>query len=93
LLAYNGHRLLHASDGADALETARAERPDLVIADFLMPTMDGYELVRQIRADPAIAGTPVIFCTAQYQEQEALALARTCGVSTVFTKLRQQRWC
>lgn len=55
----------------------RTKRPDLVIADILMSTMDGYEFVRQLRADPAIAQIPVIFSTAYYQEQEAQALAQT----------------
>ncbi len=71
LLGYAGHRLLQAADGAEALAIVRAEHPDLVIADILMPTMDGYEFVRRIRADPAIAATPVIFYTAHYHEREA----------------------
>jgi PAS domain S-box-containing protein len=86
LLGYNGHRLLEAADGADALAAARAEHPALIIADILMPTMDGYELVRQLRADPAIAATSVIFWTAHYHEQEARSLAKSCGVSRVITK-------
>ena len=86
LLGYGGHRLLEAADGAEALEIARAERPGLIIADVLMPTMDGYELVRQLRADPALAQTPVIFCTAHYHEQDARSLALSCGVSRVLTK-------
>ena len=60
LLGYRGHRLLEANDGAEALAIARAEHPDLVIADVLMPTMDGYEFVRQLRADRGIAQTPVV---------------------------------
>lgn len=86
LLSYAGHRLLGAADGAEALASARAERPDLIIADILMPTMDGFELVRQLREDPAIAKTPVIFWTAHYHEREAQALAVTCGVVSVITK-------
>lgn len=86
LLGYRGHRLLEASDGAEALALVRAERPDLVIADVLMPTMDGYELVRQLRADPAIAHTRVIFCTAYYHEREARSLAEACGVAHVLFK-------
>ena len=86
LLGYGGHRLFEAVDGAEGLASARAEHPDLIIADILMPTMDGYELVRQLRADLAIAQTPVIFYTAHYHEREAQALARTCGVSSVITK-------
>src|ERR1700726_1669612 len=86
LLGYGGHRLLQAADGAEALATARADHPDLVIADILMPTMDGYEFVRQLRADPAVAATPVIFFTAHYHEQEARALADACGVVHILTK-------
>src|SRR5919201_3519343 len=81
LLGYGGHRLLEAADGAEALAAARAEHPDLVIADILMPTMDGYELVRQLRADPSVARTPVIYYTAHFLEPEAQALARSCGVA------------
>ncbi len=86
LLGYQDHHLLEASDGAEALEVARAERPDLVIADILMPTMDGYEFVRQIRVDPPIAQTKVIFYTAHYHEREARALAEACGVSHILIK-------
>jgi CheY-like chemotaxis protein len=86
LLGYGGHRMLEAGDGAEALASARAEHPDLMIADILMPTMDGYELVRQLRADPPIADTPVIFWTAHYHEREALSLAKSCGVCSVITK-------
>jgi PAS domain S-box-containing protein len=86
LLGYSGHRLCEAADGAEALELVRSERPDLVIADILMPTMDGYEFVRQIRSDPAIAQTRVIFYTATYLEHEARALAAACGVSHILIK-------
>ncbi|QJW93703.1 response regulator [Frigoriglobus tundricola] len=86
LLGYSGHRLLEAGDGAEGLALARAARPDLVIADVLMPTMDGYEFVRQLRADRAVAGTRVVFYTAHYHEPEARALAAACGVAAVLTK-------
>src|SRR5881394_3440817 len=86
LLGYAGYRLLEAMDGTEALAVVRAERPDLVIADLVMPTMDGYEFVRQLRADPAIAQTLVIFCTATYQQSEAWRLAEACGVHHILTK-------
>jgi CheY-like chemotaxis protein len=86
LLGYRGHRLREATNGAEALETVRAERPDLIITDLLMPTMDGYEFVRQVRADPVLAQTRVIFYTAAYHEREAAALARKCGVTHLLTK-------
>ena len=50
LLSYVGHQSIEAADGAEALESVRATLPDLVIADVLMPTMDGYEFVRRLRA-------------------------------------------
>ncbi|MGH2704691.1 MAG: response regulator [Actinomycetota bacterium] len=65
LLGYSGeHRLLEADDGVQALVLARKERPDLVIADILMPRMDGYEFARELRSDPDTGGAAVIFYTA-----------------------------
>ncbi len=86
LLRYQGHRLLEAGDGRDGLALARAERPDLVITDVLMPVMDGYELVRQLRLTPATSQVPVVFYTAHYGEREARALALSSGVAHVLTK-------
>jgi signal transduction histidine kinase/DNA-binding response OmpR family regulator len=86
LLGYQGHRLLEATDGAEALEVARTVHPDLIISDILMPTMDGYELVRQLRADPKLTHTPVIFSTAHYLDREAGALAQQCGVPFILPK-------
>ena len=86
LLRYQGHRLLEAADGCDGLAAARAERPDLVITDVLMPVMDGFEFVRQLHLDPTTRRIPVIFYTAHYGEREARALALSGGVSYVLTK-------
>jgi PAS domain S-box-containing protein len=86
LLADNGHRLLQGTDGDEALAIARTEHLDLVIADILMPTMDGSQLIRRLRADPATADIPVIFCTLHYHEREARAFAKACGVAHVLTK-------
>jgi diguanylate cyclase (GGDEF)-like protein/PAS domain S-box-containing protein len=86
LLGFTGHRLLEARDGAQALELVRAEHPDLIITDILMPTMDGYEFVQQLRADPALAATRVIFYSAVFAERETIAMAHSCGVYTVLSK-------
>lgn len=80
------HVVLEASDGVDALAVARRERPDLVITDVLMPASDGFEFVRQLRAEPSLAGTRVIFYTATYLEDEARRLAQSCGVSHIIFK-------
>ncbi|HEY8904893.1 MAG TPA: response regulator, partial [Rhodoferax sp.] len=81
-----GHQALEASDGVEALALVRAEHPDLVISDILMPTMDGYEFVRQLREDATLAATEVIFYSAHYREREARNLAKACGVSHVLVK-------
>ncbi len=86
LIGHGGHQALQAADGAEALALVRAERPQLVISDILMPTMDGYEFVRQLRADAAIAQTRVIFYSAHYRETEARNLALACGVTQVLVK-------
>lgn len=86
LLKYAGHEPLEAADGHVALAQVREQRPALVICDILMPTMDGYEFVRQLRAEPDIAHTDVVFYTATFMEREARTLALSCGVSTVLLK-------
>lgn len=81
VLSSQGHEVLEASHGAQALAVLRAEQPALLISDVLMPSMDGYELVRQIRDDPALARIEVIFHTAHFQDDGARELARACGVT------------
>src|SRR4051812_1293855 len=86
LLRHRGYRLLEAADGRQGLDVVRAEHPDLVITDVLMPVMDGYELVRQLRLDPATRALPVVFYTAHYGEREARELALSNSVAYVLTK-------
>jgi diguanylate cyclase (GGDEF)-like protein/PAS domain S-box-containing protein len=86
LLGHEGHQIFEANDGADGLEAARAGNPDLVISDILMPSMDGFEFVRRLRADPRLHDVSVIFYTAHYHETEARNLARACRVSRVIVK-------
>jgi PAS domain S-box-containing protein len=89
LLESHGHRLLEAADGSEGLATVQAQHPDLVITDVLMPVMDGYELVRQLRLDPATSQIPVLFYTASYGEREARAMAQASGVHYVLMKPSQ----
>ncbi len=83
LLGSKGHRLLQAGDAHEALALVRAARPDLALCDILMPVTDGYEFVRQLRADPAIASTRVVLCSAHYRSSDADPLARQAGVHHV----------
>lgn len=59
-----GYRVVLAADGAAGLELVRAERPDLVVTDALMPVMTGDELVQVLHEDPELADIPVIMATA-----------------------------
>ncbi len=86
LLGNFGHRLLEAADGIQALELARAELPDLIITEILMPNMDGFTLVRRLRAEPLLMAVPVIFQTAHYFESEVRRLAMATGIHHILGK-------
>ena len=64
LLDSEGYRVVHAGDGEEALAKAKAEKPDLITLDVRMPKMDGFEVCRRLRADPATAQIPVLMVTA-----------------------------
>lgn len=59
-----GYQTLTVADGASGISMAQQERPDLIILDVLMPTVDGYEICRRMRADPALKDTPILLLTA-----------------------------
>ncbi len=59
-----GYRVLLAADGVEGLALVRAERPDLVITDAMMPNLSGDELVEIIKTDPELRGTPIVMATA-----------------------------
>jgi two-component system, cell cycle response regulator len=64
LLRAFGHEVLTAADGAEGLEAARRERPDLMVIDIQMPVMDGLELVAAVKGDAALAPIPAVGVTA-----------------------------
>jgi signal transduction histidine kinase/DNA-binding response OmpR family regulator len=86
LLSGGDYSVIAAADGVEALGLLRSEHPDLLITDIVMPRMDGYELVRQLREDDATSKTPVIFCSASYHEREVRAMAQSLGVFTTLAK-------
>ncbi|HSJ88794.1 MAG TPA: diguanylate cyclase [Anaerolineales bacterium] len=86
LLGSFGHRMIEAGDGSQALELAKAELPDLIITDIVMPNMDGFTLVRRLRAEPLLAGVPVVFQTAHYLESEIHKLATASGIEHILGK-------
>ena len=60
-----GFRVVTARDGAEALEMAQAEHPDLLITDYHMPQLSGLELCQRLKADPATSAIPAIMLTAR----------------------------
>jgi signal transduction histidine kinase/ligand-binding sensor domain-containing protein/DNA-binding NarL/FixJ family response regulator len=70
LLEPLGFQVTTTTNGTDALRKATAEPPDLVLLDFVMPGMDGLETIEQLRAQPALATTPVIGVSATALEKE-----------------------
>ncbi|GAW67317.1 histidine kinase [Geoanaerobacter pelophilus] len=66
------YELFFATSGADALELIRADKPDLILLDIMMPGMDGFELCSILKGDPATRDIPIIFVTAMIGEEEEI---------------------
>jgi CheY-like chemotaxis protein/MinD-like ATPase involved in chromosome partitioning or flagellar assembly len=73
MLQRRGYEIAAARTGVQALEKARSENPDLIILDVMMPDMDGYEVCRRLRADPAMAAVPIIMFTAKTMIDDKVA--------------------
>ncbi|HUH14906.1 MAG TPA: response regulator [Gaiellaceae bacterium] len=81
-LERDDYEVVEARDGHEAVEVALAELPQLVLLDMMMPGRSGVEVLEHLRAEPAIAATPVIMLTARTQENDRAA-ANEAG-ATVF---------
>jgi signal transduction histidine kinase len=85
LLTQHGCEVIPALSGEQALQRAHARTPDLVLLDMMMPGMDGFEVLRRLRADQQLAGVPVVFLTAA-SERAALVRAFDLGAVDYVTK-------
>lgn len=65
-----GHQVFVAEDGGSALRQTRELKPDLVVLDGMMPVLDGFEVLRRLRADPATATVSVIMLTSLKREED-----------------------
>ena len=68
-----GFRTLSVHDGSRAIETARRERPDLIILDVMLPQVSGIDVLKQLRADPATRPIPIILLTARKSEEDRVS--------------------
>jgi PAS domain S-box-containing protein len=85
-LQQRGFEVLTATDGAEALERARAEPPDAILSDVLMPRIDGFQLCLAVREDPVLRGVPVVLCSANYVEDSDRALAERVGANALVVR-------
>lgn len=72
VLKKRGHRVVAAGDGEEGLERALSLRPDLIISDIMMPKLDGWALLRALRAHPELAQTPVLLLTALSTDEDRI---------------------
>ena len=82
LLAGSDYSVIEAADGAAGIAMAKSEHPDLILMDIQMPVFDGYEATRQIRADPAINGIPII-AVSSFAMKGNEEKARSAGATTM----------
>ena len=80
-----GFRVVAASDGLTALRLARAERPSLLVLDLMLPGMDGLDVARALREDPATRALPIIMLTARVEEADRL-IGLELGADDYITK-------
>ena len=84
-LERQGYQVETANNGAQALEKIRQSRPDLLVSDVMMPEMDGFELLANVRRDPVLMDLPVIMLTAKAQDNDVMTGYKT-GADMYLTK-------
>jgi len=85
LLRYRSYQPLEAENGRRGLELVRRETPDLILCDVMMPELDGYEVLRALRADEKLALIPFVFLTAK-GEKDDLRSGMNLGADDYLTK-------
>lgn len=85
LLRREGYAVDEAVDGESAVERLSAAPADLMILDVMLPRLNGFEVLRRLRADPILAATPVVMLTAKGQAQDRRT-AQDLGVDAFITK-------
>jgi DNA-binding response OmpR family regulator len=85
LLSSKGYNVTGVMDGKSALEEVMAHRPDLVILDIMLPEIDGFEVCRRIKENPATSTIPVVMLTAKKNSQD-VARGAEVGANAYLTK-------
>src|SRR6185437_10594950 len=90
LLRSQSHTVQVALDGPTALDMARAETPDLVLLDLMMPGMDGFAVLERLQAEPTLSRVPVIMLTAADHDPARIARALSLGAHDYIVKPVEQ---
>jgi len=85
-LTFKGYRVVTAHNGKEGLEVIQRQRPAIVIADIMMPQLDGFGLVHRIRINPQTRDIPVVFITATYVAREDKDFALNIGATRFLQK-------
>ena len=80
-----GHTVVTAVNGQEALDKVRADRPDAIVTDWMMPVMGGLELCRHLRKQPETASMPIVACTAKDRDVDRVWALKQ-GVKVYLTK-------
>lgn len=86
-----GYSVIQATNGEEAIQVAKAEKPDMILLDVMMPGMDGPSALAKMRQDPEIAHIPVIFMTARVRPteiEEYIALGAIGVISKPFDPMQ-----
>ncbi len=86
LLSGHGYEVMTAANGVEALDKARQSPPDLVIADVLMPGMDGFSLCREWKHNERLKAIPFVFYTATYTDERDREFALSLGAERFIIK-------
>lgn len=85
-LNFNGYRVRTARNGSEALDVVQQEHPTIVIADIMMPKLDGFGFVHRLRINPKTRGIPVVFITATFVSREDRDFALNIGATRFIQK-------
>lgn len=86
ILKAHGATVLAATSGAEAIHIIQTTPPDMILADLLMPMMDGWALVKTLKSDPLTSAIPVVAITASYLNPDDITHAIAVGFAQVLPK-------
>jgi DNA-binding response OmpR family regulator len=85
-LAFRGHRVITARNGREALDQIQRERPAVIVADIMMPKLDGFGMAHRLRLNPETRDIPIVFITATYVAMEDREFALNIGATRFIQK-------